>query len=71
MPWAVDSPAAGFERLDTGNAATAARMTLHLGRCQYAQAFAAAEKLIAARMDEKRAGVLVEASLNDLGAKLN
>jgi F-type H+-transporting ATPase subunit b len=34
-------------------------------------AVAAAEKLIAARMDEKRAGVLVEASLNDLGAKLN
>src|SRR6201996_65464 len=48
MPWAVDSPAAGFERPDPGNAATAARMTLHLGRCQYAQAFAAAEELIAA-----------------------
>jgi F-type H+-transporting ATPase subunit b len=34
-------------------------------------AAAAAEKLIAARLDEKRAGALVEASLKDLGAKLN
>jgi F-type H+-transporting ATPase subunit b len=31
----------------------------------------AAEKLIAARMDEKRAGVLVEQSLKDLGSQLN
>ena len=34
-------------------------------------AAAAAEKLIAARLDEKRAGALVEQSLKDLGAKLN
>ena len=34
-------------------------------------AAAAAEKLITARLDEKRAGALVEASLKDLGAKLN
>ncbi|HEY2032536.1 MAG TPA: ATP F0F1 synthase subunit B [Rhizomicrobium sp.] len=34
-------------------------------------AAAAAEKLIAARLDEKRAGTLIETSLNDLGAKLN
>ena len=32
---------------------------------------AAAEKLITARMDEKRAGALVEQSLKDLGSKLN
>jgi F-type H+-transporting ATPase subunit b len=31
----------------------------------------AAEKLIAARMDPKRASALVEQSLNDLGGKLN
>jgi F-type H+-transporting ATPase subunit b len=31
----------------------------------------AAEKIIAARMDEKRAGALVEQSLKDLGSKLN
>jgi hypothetical protein len=48
MPWAVNSPATGFERSARENAATAARMTLHLSRCQYAQAFDAAEKLIAA-----------------------
>lgn len=34
-------------------------------------AAAAAEKLIAARLDEKRAGALIETSLKDLGAKLN
>jgi len=34
-------------------------------------AAAAAEKLIAARMDEKRAGALVEQGLKDLGSKLN
>jgi DNA-binding CsgD family transcriptional regulator len=50
MPWAVDSPATGFERPDTENAA-AARMTLYLGRCQYARAFAAAEDLIAGDLD--------------------
>ncbi len=31
----------------------------------------AAQKLIAARMDEKRAGSLIEGSIKDLGAKLN
>ncbi len=31
----------------------------------------AAEKLIAARMDEKRAAALIEGSVKDLGAKLN
>ena len=31
----------------------------------------AAQKLIAARMDEKRAGALIEGSIKDLGAKLN
>lgn len=31
----------------------------------------AAEKLIAARMDEKRAAALIEGSIKDLGAKLN
>ena len=31
----------------------------------------AAQKLIAARMDEKRAGTLIEGSIKDLGAKLN
>jgi F-type H+-transporting ATPase subunit b len=30
-----------------------------------------AEKLIAARMDEKRAAALIESSIKDLGAKLN
>ena len=34
-------------------------------------ATAAAEKLIAARLDEKRASALVEAGIKDLGAKLN
>ena len=34
-------------------------------------AVAAAQKLIAARMDEKRAGALIEGSIKDLGAKLN
>ena len=34
-------------------------------------AAAAAEKLIAARLDEKRAGALVEQSLKDLSSKLN
>ena len=34
-------------------------------------AAAAAEKLIAARLDEKRAGALIENSLRDLSAKLN
>ena len=34
-------------------------------------AIAAAQKLIAARMDEKRAGALIEGSIKDLGAKLN
>jgi len=34
-------------------------------------AASAAEKLILARMDEKRAGAMVEQSLKDLGAKLN
>jgi F-type H+-transporting ATPase subunit b len=34
-------------------------------------AAAAAEKLIVSRMDEKRAGALVEQGLKDLGAKLN
>jgi len=34
-------------------------------------AAAAAEKLIAARLDEKRAGALIETSLKDLSAKLN
>ncbi len=34
-------------------------------------AAAAAEKLITARMDEKRAGALIEQGLKDLGAKLN
>ena len=34
-------------------------------------AAAAAEKLIVARMDEKRAGALVEQGLKDLSAKLN
>ena len=31
----------------------------------------AAEKLIAARMDEKRAAILIESSIADLGGKLN
>ena len=31
----------------------------------------AAEKLIAARMDEKRAAQLIETSIKDLGGKLN
>ena len=31
----------------------------------------AAQKLIAARLDEKRAGSLIEGSIKDLGAKLN
>src|SRR5471030_1483838 len=31
----------------------------------------AAQKLIAARMDDKRAGALIEGSIKDLGAKLN
>ena len=34
-------------------------------------ATAAAEKLIAARLDEKRASALVESGIKDLGAKLN
>jgi F-type H+-transporting ATPase subunit b len=34
-------------------------------------ATAAAEKLIAARLDEKRAAMLVETSIKELGAKLN
>jgi F-type H+-transporting ATPase subunit b len=34
-------------------------------------AIGAAEKLIAARMDEKRAAALIEGSIKDLGAKLN
>jgi F-type H+-transporting ATPase subunit b len=34
-------------------------------------AVTAAQKLIAARMDEKRAGALIEGSIKDLGAKLN
>ncbi|MGN6515253.1 MAG: F0F1 ATP synthase subunit B family protein [Rhizomicrobium sp.] len=34
-------------------------------------ATAAAEKLIAARLDEKRAGALIEQSLKDLSGKLN
>jgi F-type H+-transporting ATPase subunit b len=34
-------------------------------------AVAAAEKLIAARMDEKRSGKLIEAGIQELGAKLN
>jgi F-type H+-transporting ATPase subunit b len=34
-------------------------------------AVAAAQKLIAARMDEKRAGNLIADSIKDLGAKLN
>lgn len=34
-------------------------------------AAAAAEKLIAARLDEKRAGALIEASLKELSGKLN
>jgi F-type H+-transporting ATPase subunit b len=34
-------------------------------------AASAAEKIIAARMDPKRASALVEQSLNDLGSKLN
>jgi F-type H+-transporting ATPase subunit b len=34
-------------------------------------ATAAAEKLIAARMDEQRAASLIESSIKDLGAKLN
>ena len=34
-------------------------------------AVAAAEKLIAARMDEKRAGDLIADSIKNLGAKLN
>jgi F-type H+-transporting ATPase subunit b len=34
-------------------------------------AVAAAQKLIAARMDEKRAGAMIADSIKDLGAKLN
>ena len=34
-------------------------------------AAAAAEKLIAARMDDKRAAALIESSIKDLGGKLN
>ena len=34
-------------------------------------AVSAAQKLIAARMDDKRAGALIEGSIKDLGAKLN
>jgi ATP/maltotriose-dependent transcriptional regulator MalT len=57
MHWAA-------ERLDMRKGATATRMTLHLSRCQYAQAFDAADQLIAADRgaDSSQAwSVLIEA----------
>jgi DNA-binding CsgD family transcriptional regulator len=56
--------AAELERADLGNSATAALMTLHLSRCQYAAAFAAAEILAAADLGghaNQALSVLVEA----------
>jgi DNA-binding CsgD family transcriptional regulator len=58
--------AAELERADIENSATAALMTLHLGRCQYAQALTAAEKLSRADLGghaNQALSVLVEAGI--------
>jgi len=55
---------ADLERADLEHSGTAALMTLHLSRCQYAQAFAAAEKLSAEDLGgyaNQALSVLVEA----------
>jgi DNA-binding CsgD family transcriptional regulator len=60
-----EAAAAELERADIGNSATAALMTLHLGRCRYAQAFAAAEQLSTADLGghaNQALSVLVEAA---------
>ena len=74
--WRGDGPAAEqaadrqaaaaveLERADVEDSATAALMTLHLSRCQYARAFAAAEKLRTADLGghaNQALSVLVEA----------
>jgi DNA-binding CsgD family transcriptional regulator len=56
--------AAQLERADVENSATAALMTLHLSRCRYAEAFAAAEQLSTADLGgfaNQALPVLVEA----------